>query len=220
MLTLFHHPDCPHSRFVRLALREYGLPVRQIIERIWERRKEFLILNPAGTTPVLLTEEQLAVPGASIIAEYLEETYGRNVAERRLLPLEMPGRIEVRRLMHWFNDEFFKEVTGPLMTERYKQYKPLDGDGGPPDYALIRAVFQNIPYYLAHIGLLLRGHDWLAGGRLSYADLAAAAHLSLADDLGEIPWPEDGAAKGWYERMRSRLTFQSVMAQAWRGVVT
>jgi glutathione S-transferase len=26
MLTLFHHPICPHSRFVRLALEEYGLP--------------------------------------------------------------------------------------------------------------------------------------------------------------------------------------------------
>ena len=25
MFTLFHHPFCPHSRFVRLALGEYGL---------------------------------------------------------------------------------------------------------------------------------------------------------------------------------------------------
>ncbi|HMH61306.1 MAG TPA: glutathione S-transferase family protein, partial [Bradyrhizobium sp.] len=24
MFTLFHHPFCPHSRFVRLALGEYG----------------------------------------------------------------------------------------------------------------------------------------------------------------------------------------------------
>jgi hypothetical protein len=25
MITLFHHPFCPHSRFVRLALGEYGI---------------------------------------------------------------------------------------------------------------------------------------------------------------------------------------------------
>ena len=51
MLTLFHHPICPHSRFVRLVLEEYGLPVRLIEERVWERRSDFLMLNPAGTPP-------------------------------------------------------------------------------------------------------------------------------------------------------------------------
>ncbi len=50
MLTLFHHPFCPLSRFVRLALGEYGLTARLVEERFWERREEFLTLNPAGTT--------------------------------------------------------------------------------------------------------------------------------------------------------------------------
>ena len=76
MFTLFHHPFCPHSRFVRLALGEYGLDLRLVEERAWERRGEFLVLNPAGTTPVLISEGQPAVPGAGIIAEYLEETHG------------------------------------------------------------------------------------------------------------------------------------------------
>lgn len=216
MLTLFHHPDCPHSRFVRLALREYGLPVRQIVERIWERRKEFLLLNPAGTTPVLLTEAELAIPGAWIIAEYLDEVYGEEMSERRLLPSNLPERVAVRKLMHWFNGDFFREVTDVLMTERYKQYMPANG--GTPDYKLMRDVIPAIAYYLDHIDLLLGRHDWLNGTRLSYADLAAAAHLSLAEDLGEIPWAEDSAAKAWYERMRARPTFQSMKAQAWRGV--
>ena len=56
MLTLFHHPFCPHSRFIRLALGEYGLDARLVEERVWERREEFLLLNPAGTTPVLVEE--------------------------------------------------------------------------------------------------------------------------------------------------------------------
>ena len=30
MLTLFHHSFCPHSRFVRLALGEYGLEVNLV----------------------------------------------------------------------------------------------------------------------------------------------------------------------------------------------
>ncbi len=56
MFTLFHHPFCPHSRFIRLILGEYGFDLRLVEERAWERREAFLALNPAGTTPVLFAE--------------------------------------------------------------------------------------------------------------------------------------------------------------------
>src|ERR1700730_4279106 len=76
MYTLFHHSFCPHSRFIRLALGEHGLDLRLVEERGWERREGFLALNPAGTTPVLVSESRLAIPGIAIIAEFLDETYG------------------------------------------------------------------------------------------------------------------------------------------------
>src|SRR5260370_27177926 len=82
MRTLFHHTICPHSRFVRLVLEEYGLPVRLIEERVWERRSDFLMLNPAGTTPVMVEEGVPAMPGAGVIAEYIDETRGAGAAER------------------------------------------------------------------------------------------------------------------------------------------
>jgi glutathione S-transferase len=93
---------CPHSRFVRLALGEYGLEVRQVRERAWERREEFLILNPAGTVPVLVTEGLPPVPGGAIIAEYLDESLGSELGDQRLLPHDPYPRVEVRRLMSWF----------------------------------------------------------------------------------------------------------------------
>ena len=114
MLTLFHHPFCPHSRFVRLALGEYGLAVRG-----WSRSgsgsgaRNSSLLNPAGTTPVLVEEGHPPVPGAAIIAEYLDETRGAELGELRLLPREPGARVEVRRLTSWFNDKFFAEVSGP-----------------------------------------------------------------------------------------------------------
>src|SRR5258708_12355829 len=118
MLTLFHHPFCPHSRFVRLALGEYGLAARTVEERVWERRQEFLILNPACTTPVVVEEGRPAVPGAAVIAEYLDETRGGELGELRLLPREPGPRVEVRRLMSWFNDKFFADVTRPPPPDR------------------------------------------------------------------------------------------------------
>ena len=219
MLTLFHHPLCPHSRFVRLALSEYGLPVRLVVERVWERREDFLLLNPAATIPVLVVEGIGPAPGASIIVEYLDEVYGRDLGDGRLLPRATNLRIEVRRLASWFNDKFFADVSGPVTNERYKQYMPLEAGGGSLDHALLREVREILPDHLAYIGSLLSKHDWLASDQLSYADLAAAAHLSAAEYLGDMPWPEDGTAQRWYARIQSRPSFQSMLMEAWRGYV-
>ncbi len=168
MLTLFQHSFCPHSRFIRLALGEHGLAVRLIEERVWERREEFLLLNPAGTTPVLVEEGHAAIPGAGIIAEFLDETRGHEFGERRFLPRDPDQRVEVRRLMNWFNDKFFAEVSGPLTMERlYRRHMPVSGGGGSPDTEVIRAARHNIRYHMAHIGWLVRTRDWLAGERLT-----------------------------------------------------
>src|SRR5579862_5341334 len=102
MLTLLHHPLCPLSRYVRL-----------VEERFWERREEFLLLNPAGEIPVLVRDGVPPVPGATVIAEYLQET---KAGEAALMPEAVAARVEVRRLASWFNDKFHSEVSGPLVT--------------------------------------------------------------------------------------------------------
>ena len=216
MLTLFHQPLCPHSRFIRLILGEYGLEARLVEERFWDRRDQFLILNPAGTLPVLIDEGQPPAPGAAIIAEYLDETRGQ---VEPLLPRDPGERIEVRRLASWFNDKFHAEVSGPLTTERiFKRYMTAEQGGGPPDTDAIRVARHNIRYHLAYLGWLVRTRNYLAGDRMTFADLAAAAHLSVADYLGDVPWSEDEAAKNWYARVKSRLSFRPLLTDTLAGV--
>jgi glutathione S-transferase len=216
MLTLLHHPLCPLSRYVRLILNEYGLEARLVEERFWERRVEFLLLNPAGEIPVLVQDGQPAVPSADIIAEYLQETHA-GAAE--LMPSAPLQRVEIRRLAAWFNDKFHTEVSGPLVTERiYKRHMTREQGGGPPDTDALRAARSNIRYHLAYIGWLVGTRDWLAGDRLSYADLAAAGHLSAADYLGEVPWTENEAAKNWYARVKSRPSFRPLLADTLAGL--
>jgi len=218
MLTLFHHPACPHSRFVRLILEELGLTARLTEVRVWERREEFLMLNPAGTTPVLVEEGVPPVPGAATIAEYLDETRGAT-ANVRLLPGEAGERVEVRRLMSWFNDKFFAEASGPLVMERvYKRFIPAGEGGGAPDTEIMRAARNNIRYHLSYIGWLIRRRDWLAGDNLTYADLSAAAHLSAVDYLGDVPWDEDETAKAWYARIKSRPCFRVLLGETMAGL--
>ena len=218
-MQLYHHPFCAHSRLVRLALGEMGIEPQLIEERVWERRPEFLTLNPAGTTPVLIEDDGLVIPDGDIICEYLDETRGHNLGDRRLLPVDIMARIEVRRLTGWFNHKFFAEVSEALIREKvYKRYMPREAGGGPPDMAIIRAARSNIRYHLAYIGWLLRGRNWLGGERMSYADLAAAAHISCVDYLGDVPWDEDEGARIWYARIKSRPAFRPLLAIAVAGM--
>jgi glutathione S-transferase len=219
MLTLLQHPLCPLSRFVRLILNEYGIEARLVEERFWERREEFLLLNPAGQIPVAVADGLPAIPGAAIIAEYIEETHGSPDDSGRLMPPEPGQRVEVRRLASWFNDKFHAEVSGPLVNERvFKRHMTLEQGGGPPDTAALRAARHNIRYHLSYIGWLVRTRNWLAGDRMSLADLAAAAHLSSVDYLGDVPWSEDEAAKHWYARVKSRPAFRPLLAETLAGI--
>ena len=219
MLTLFHQPLCPLSRFVRLMLAEYGIEVRLVEERFWERREEFLLLNPAGEIPVLMAEGQPPVPGAGIIAEYIEEALLDGYGGDRLLPQSVAARVEVRRLASWFNDKFHAEVSGPLVTEReFKRRMTEAQGGGPPSTEALRAARHNIRYHLAYVGWLARTRNFLAGDRLTYADLAAAAHLSVADYLGDVPWSEDEVAKNWYARVKSRPAFRPLLTDTMAGI--
>lgn len=219
MSLLFHHPLCPHSRFIRLALAECGIDVDLFEEKVFERREDFLLIDPAGRTPVLIADGGLVIPGAGPIAEWLDEAFGPNARGARLMPSDIAGRVETRRLMDWFNQKMFAEVTDWLVTQKvYKRFMPSSAGGGAPDMALVRAARANIRHHLAYIGFLVSERNWLAGPRMTYADLAAAAHISVADYLGDVPWEEDELAKGWYQRVKSRPSFRALLADRMFGM--
>jgi glutathione S-transferase len=220
MITLYHHPFCPHSRFVRLALAEMGIEPRLVEEKVWDRRREFLLMAPEGATPVMLDDETPGLSGAAVIAEYLDETRGLALGDRRLMPQDPLARAETRRLMQWFNVKLFNEASQLLVREKvYKRFMSMAQGGGGPDMEAVRAARANLRYHLRYIGHLIGGRNWLAGDRMSYADLAAAAHLSCIDYLGDAPWDESETAKTWYARMKSRPSFRPLLAERLPGMI-
>ena len=76
----------------------------------------------------------------------------------------------------------------------------------------------NIRQHMRYIDWLAATRDWLAGGHPSYADMAAAASISVLDYLGEIEWGETKAARDWYARMKSRPAFRPLLADRVRGL--
>ncbi len=114
MRILYHLPLSPQSRLARLSLSERRIPFEMRVENVWESGEDFLALNPAREVPVLVEESGLAIPGGSVIAEYLEEAYTGST----LLGHRLEERIETRRLLNWFDVKFSNEVSRNLLGER------------------------------------------------------------------------------------------------------
>ncbi|TWB22736.1 glutathione S-transferase [Nitrospirillum amazonense] len=205
MRTLVHHPLSPFARKVRVVLAEKRLEVDLEVEKPWERREEFLALNPAGELPVLVEDDGATVVEHAAICNYLEEAYPHAPT---LLGREVLLRAEVRRLAAWFDVKFNQEVTENLVGE--KLIKRFSGSGTPHAQA-IRAGLANIHYHLDYIAYLADRRKWLAGDDFSLADIAAAAHLSTIDYLGDVPWDQHPEAKDWYMRIKCRPSFRPLL---------
>ena len=204
MRILYHLPLSPGARQVRLALSEKRLPFELRTEKTWEERPEFLAINPAGTVPVLTEETGLSIPEAPVICEYLEEAY----PDTSLLGRTLGERVEVRRLVAWFDLKFAREVTDNLLGEKY--FKRLTGRG-TTDGTAMRNGYTNLREHLGYIGWLAESRKWLAGASLSLADFAAAAHLSALDYIGDVDWSISPATKDWYAKVKSRPCFRALL---------
>lgn len=219
MPKLFHFPLCPFSRRIRLAVGELDIEVELNEEQPWKLAPGVMKLNPAGVLPVLVEDDRSGVAGIEAISEYLEETRVPAGSGRSLLGQTPMERAEVRRLVAWFDVKFHREVSRQLLIEKVdRRFAPPERGGGPPNMEALRASRNNIRYHLDIIGQLADTRRWLGGDHLSHADLAAAAHLSCIDYLGDVPWSTSAMAKQWYVRVKSRPSFRPLLADQIRGM--
>jgi len=212
MRRLHHHTLSPSSRTVRLALGEKRLDCALVEEREWEWNESFLTLNPAGEVPVLVEAEDRVVAEAAAILEWLDEVH----PDPPLIGETPEERAEARRLHGWFDRKFRREVGDLVVAE--KLLKRMLPGGGTPDSRAVRAARHNVHTHLAYVGWLAERRVWLAGDRLTIADLAAAAHLSLVDYAGDVPWEDHPEAKTWYARVKSRPSFRPLLAEQVPGI--
>jgi glutathione S-transferase len=211
MRFLHHLPLSPFSRKVRVVLAEKRLPFELKLEKIWERRPEYLEMNPACTVPTLIEDNGLVIPDSAVICEYLDEAY----PDTPLMGHTLAERVEVRRLVAWFDGKFAAEVTRNLLFQKF--LKRMMG-AGHPDATALRAGYANIKPHLEYIGHLAETRKWLAGSAISLADFAAASHLSSLDFIGDLDWSISAPARDWYARIKSRPSFRGVLQDRVAGV--
>ena len=201
MARLFHVPLSPFCRKVRLSLAEKKIEVERVEERYWEQDPDFMRRNPAGKVPVLQLDGIIMSESAAI-CEYIEETR----PEPSLMPSDPVQRLEVRRLVSWFDDKFHDEVTSKLLYERVN--KKVMKQGFPDS----RNVKDGAKYHIDYMAWLLDHRRWLAGDVMTLADFAAAAHLSSLDYISDVDWNRSDVVKDWYAKIKSRPAFRSLLA--------
>lgn len=217
MNKLYHYPLDPFCRRIRLNLAESDTEIELVDEKPWAARTDFLKLNPAGQLPVLVLDSGEPIAGIDAVAGYLEDT--AQDSEQSVFGISPLERAEVRRLVSWFDDKFYQDVSAPILIEKVvRRFVPKESGGGAPNMARVRAALERVRPHLEYIGQLTQDRNWLAGEEITIADFAAAAHLSMLDYLGDVPWSANKDAKTWYQRIKSRPCFRPLLADKIQGM--
>lgn len=215
MRSLLHMPLDPSSRAIRLMLAEKGLSFRLVETAPWHEDTVLIQHNPARTVPVLIDEPptggEVAVAPGPVIAEYLEEAY----ETAPLLPGTSAARAEARRIGLWFEVKFESEVNSLLLRDKIDARLMGRKRGHTEAY---RIAIDAMRWHLDYVCWLLESRIWLAGEKMSIADIVAAAHLSANDYIDAVPWREFPSVKEWYTRLKCRPSFRPLLADRVDGV--
>ncbi|MDA0939058.1 MAG: glutathione S-transferase family protein [Proteobacteria bacterium] len=216
MWFVYHHTICPLSRKLRLVLLEKSIQFSLKSENFWEKRQDFLHLNPNSRTPVIIIKNSLEYKSVNIILkgnfaihEYIEE-------ELENLPKLLPknNRYFVREIVEWFDCLFYEEVTKHIIYEKIIPAISLKNgisDLLPPNSHNIRVAKKQLLYHMDYISYLISKNQYIAGDYLTLADYSVASHISILDMMGEITWSLHPQVKNWYSLIKSRPALQNVL---------
>lgn len=207
MYILHHFVLCPFSRKIRVVLNEKNIAYTLKEEKFWERKKEFLKLNPAMQVPVLVERKDnnyFILSNSHAIYQYLEEKHPKsplNEASPQKKALNL-------QISLWFDEKLFNEVTKYLLQEKIINFYTKNIT---PSSKIIRLAKHNLILHMEYIKLLTRNHDYLAGKNFSMTDISAASQISIIDYFGEIEWQKYPEVKQWYSLIKSRPGFRVLL---------
>jgi len=176
---------------VEAALALAGASFEQInVPKTAEPDPAFLAISPLNQVPALILPEGGSMTESAAICILLAERH----PEMELAPAAgSPARADFLRWM-----AFMSSVTYPAMLRLYYAYRyTADPDGVK---AVKQAAIAEMDRDFAILDTALKGRDWLAGERLSVADIYLVMLVAWHPDVekAKVEWPE-------IERLWARL---------------
>ena len=190
----------PNPRVVKMFMAEKGLdlPRAPVDLMAGENRKEpYLSVNPAGQTPALELDDGSVITEITTICEYLEEVnpepalVGKTPQERAETRM-WTRRIDLNICEPMANG--FRFSQGLALFQPRMRCLPEAADG-------LKAVAQD---KITWLDGLIAGKTFVAGDRLTLADILLFCFLDFGAGVGQPLNPENKNIVAWYERMKAR----------------
>jgi glutathione S-transferase len=196
MRRLTHLMLSPSCRLARLMVGEKRVACDPVLAD-----------DPKHTMPVFQDLDGTRAEGVWAILDHLENHY----PDHPLAPADDGARRAALRWVDWAMGPFHEQVTQRIIYEKAAPRFTGASFARQPDMNVIRAGRAELKPALAEIGQATERNGNLACRETTLGDLAVAAHLSVLDYFGEVPWHDHLAAGEWYVRMKSRPSFRSLL---------
>lgn len=202
-LALYGHPFSSFTQKALVALYENSTPFefRLLGPDQPENQDELQRRSPMGKFPMLVDGEVCLVE-ASVIIEYLQQTYPGPV---RLIPDDPVAALEVRFLDRFF-DLYVMDAMQVAVNAALKVVPMMPEDGLAHSVARLEPAYRWLD---GHMG----GRTWAAGEAFTLADCAAAPSLFYADWVYQIP-EQYSALRAYRARLLTRPSFARAVEEA------
>jgi glutathione S-transferase len=191
----------PNPRMVRMFMAEKDITIdtQDVDIRGGENRREPYVseVNPRGQCPALKLDDGSVVTEVTAICEYLEDRFpdppliGRT-AEEKAATRMWTRRVDLGICEPAANG--FRFAEGLKMFESRMRCLPEAAAG-------LKAIAQD---NLGWLDGQLADRDFLAGDRISMADILLFSFLDFAQQVGQKIAPEHANVAAWYARMKAR----------------
>ncbi|HVJ53269.1 MAG TPA: glutathione S-transferase family protein [Aliidongia sp.] len=190
----------PNPKIVRMFLAEKGIELPLVpvdLMRGENRQRPYLDKNPAGQMPALELDDGTILTEVVAICEYLDET-GPGPSLIGSTPLE---RAETRM----WTRRIDLNIAEPMLNGfRYAEGLPLFKDRLHCIPQASEDLKLSARKKLAWLDELMDGRPYIAGDRLTLADIFLFAMLEFGATVGQTLAPELAHVPAWYERMKAR----------------
>ncbi|SKB25851.1 glutathione S-transferase family protein [Sphingopyxis flava] len=191
----------PNPRVVAIFMAEKGISLPEVVVDLRggeNRRAPYAVeVNPAGQTPALELDDGSILTEITAICEYLEERFPDPVLigstpEERAATRMWTRRVDLKICEPMTNGFRFAEGL-PLFESRMRCL--------PEAAAGLKAVAQD---GLKWLDPLIAGREFIAGDRISLADILLFAFLDFGAGVGQPIDPANGNILRWFEGMKAR----------------
>lgn len=204
-MRLFDFDRAPNPRRVRIFLAEKHLEIPRVNVNLFRREQlspEFLAINPGGTVPVLETDDGTFLTECVAICRYLEHLQPE--------PALFGGTPRQEALTLMWANIVENEGLGAI-AETLRNLSPGFRDHvlpGPVPYPqlpeLVARGYRRAEQFFDRIEQQLLGHQYLAGGDFSFADISLLVTVDFAGWVEIQPGQTRPALQRWYARVAAR----------------